>query len=95
MKSLELSYIKSGEQLAHFLTKGLGSKEWNNICNKMGMIDIYRPSWGGVLNKRIAHGPVSLKSRSINITGQGNIALILSSLIYLLLNRSFKDSPDL
>ncbi|WOH10052.1 hypothetical protein DCAR_0729513 [Daucus carota subsp. sativus] len=44
MKSLELSYIKSGEQLADFLTKGLGSKEWNNICNKMGMIDIYRPS---------------------------------------------------
>ena len=41
---LTLEYVKSGEQLADGLTKGLGLREHNVLCNKMGMIDIYRPS---------------------------------------------------
>ncbi|KAL8138895.1 hypothetical protein V2J09_004896 [Rumex salicifolius] len=41
---LTLSYVKSEEQLADCLTKGLGSREYDIFCNKMGMIDIYRPS---------------------------------------------------
>ena len=43
-KTLVLEYIRSGEQLADVLTKGLGVREHENFCNKIGMIDIYRPS---------------------------------------------------
>jgi len=42
--TLKLSHIASGEQVADCLTKGLGVKECILACNKMGMIDIYRPS---------------------------------------------------
>ena len=42
--TLKLYHIASGEQLADCLTKGLGVKECVSVCNKMGMIDIYRPS---------------------------------------------------
>ena len=42
--TLKLSYIASGEQVADCLTKGLCVKECMLSCNKMGMIDIYRPS---------------------------------------------------
>jgi hypothetical protein len=41
---LNLNYVKSEEQLADCLTKELSSKECEIFCNKMGMIDIYRPS---------------------------------------------------
>lgn len=41
---LMLEYIKSCEQLADCLTKGLGPSEIQSICNKMGMIDIFCPS---------------------------------------------------
>ncbi|WVZ66155.1 hypothetical protein U9M48_015421 [Paspalum notatum var. saurae] len=42
--SLKLKYVKSSEQLADCLTKGLGPKEGTAIGNKMGMIDIFSPS---------------------------------------------------
>jgi len=41
---LELSHVNSCDQVADCLTKGLGVKECNLACNKMGMIDIYHPS---------------------------------------------------
>lgn len=41
---LKLKYVKSSEQLADCLTKGLGPSENVIMCNKMGMIDIYSPS---------------------------------------------------
>ncbi|WVZ55593.1 hypothetical protein U9M48_006233 [Paspalum notatum var. saurae] len=41
--TLKLYHIASVEQLADCLTKGLGAKECVSACNKMGMIDIYRP----------------------------------------------------
>jgi hypothetical protein len=44
------SHIASGEQIAECLTKGLGVKDCVAACNKMGMIDIYRSSCGGVLS---------------------------------------------
>lgn len=34
----------SGQQLADCLTNGLGTKDCNLACDKMGMIDIYHPS---------------------------------------------------
>jgi len=41
---LQLSHVNSGGQIADCLTKGLGVKECNIACRKMGMIDIYHPS---------------------------------------------------
>jgi hypothetical protein len=41
---LTLKYVKSGDQLADSLIKGLSPKEHDIFYNKMGMIDIYRPS---------------------------------------------------
>jgi hypothetical protein len=44
---ISLAYVRSGQQVAQVadcLTKGLGSKECNLACAKMGMIDIYHPS---------------------------------------------------
>ena len=46
---IKISYVTSSEQIADCLTKGLGNKECSSACNKMGMIDIYHPSRGGVL----------------------------------------------
>jgi hypothetical protein len=42
--TLQLSHVTSSEQVADCLTKGLGVNECMLACNKMGMIDIYRPS---------------------------------------------------
>ena len=41
---IALDYVSSGQQVADCLTKGLGTKECNLACDKMGMIDIYHPS---------------------------------------------------
>lgn len=42
--TLVLSYVPSEKQVANCLTKGLGLKECELACNKMGMLDIHRPS---------------------------------------------------
>ncbi|XP_044334532.1 uncharacterized mitochondrial protein AtMg00810 isoform X1 [Triticum aestivum] len=41
---LKLGYVKSDEQLADCLTKGLGPSDGVVICSKMGMVDIFSPS---------------------------------------------------
>src|SRR6266540_376124 len=41
---IKIAHVGSGNQIADCLTKGLGTKECNAACNKMGMIDIYHPS---------------------------------------------------
>jgi hypothetical protein len=41
---LVLGHVSSSKQVADCLTKGLGLKECELACNKMGMIDIYHPS---------------------------------------------------
>jgi hypothetical protein len=42
--TLKLSHVTLAEQIADCLKKGLGIKECLSACDKMGMIDIYRPS---------------------------------------------------
>src|SRR3954464_7538614 len=42
--ALQLKYVKSGEQLADCLAKGLGPRGYEEFCNKMGMVNIYRSS---------------------------------------------------
>jgi hypothetical protein len=41
---LKLEYIRSCNQLADCFTKGLGPKENESACNKMGMTNIFGPS---------------------------------------------------
>jgi hypothetical protein len=43
--ALKLEYvIKSRDQLADSLTKGLGPKDNELACNKMGILNIFSPS---------------------------------------------------
>ena len=41
---LKIDHVRSEEQVADCLTKGLSSLSLSKLCNKMGMINIYRPS---------------------------------------------------
>ena len=41
---LKLNHVKSEDQLADCLTKVLGLRVHENFCNKMEMVDMYRPS---------------------------------------------------
>jgi hypothetical protein len=41
--ALKLKYVRSRNQLADSLTKGLGSKDNELACNKMGMLNIFSP----------------------------------------------------
>ena len=41
---IKIDYVNTGQQIADCLTKGLGAKECNLACDKIGMIDIYHPS---------------------------------------------------
>ena len=40
---LELGYVATGEQVADCLTKGLSSLDLSRFCDKMGLVDIFRP----------------------------------------------------
>nr|CAD1831667.1 unnamed protein product [Ananas comosus var. bracteatus] len=42
--SLRIPFVKSSDQLADILTKGVGRAVFNNIVYKMGMRNIYAPS---------------------------------------------------
>ena len=42
--ALKLEYVRSCDQLADCLTKGLGPKDNELACNKMGMLNIFSPS---------------------------------------------------
>ena len=42
--ALKLEYVKSRDQLADFLTKSLDPKDNELACNKIGMLNIFRPS---------------------------------------------------
>jgi hypothetical protein len=42
--ALAISFVKSHEQLAGVLTKGVSVVSFINLCNKMGLIDIFASS---------------------------------------------------
>ena len=42
--TLHVSYVKSVDQLADILTKGISVVSFENVCSKMGLIDIFAPS---------------------------------------------------
>jgi hypothetical protein len=42
--TLQVSFVKSSDQLADVLTKGVNVVQFDKLCNKMGLIDIFAPS---------------------------------------------------
>ena len=49
-KIVELPKIRSEDQLADILTKVVvSSRVFSKFLDKLGMCDIYAPTWGGVL----------------------------------------------
>ena len=41
---LQVTYVKSVNQLADILTKGISVVSFENVCSKMGLVDIFAPS---------------------------------------------------
>ena len=46
---ISTGYVKIGEQLGDIFTKALNGVWVDHICNKLDMINIYTPTWEGVL----------------------------------------------
>jgi hypothetical protein len=44
---IETPYVKSQEQLADIFTKGLFPRPFEELINKLGLVDIYSPSLRG------------------------------------------------
>ena len=44
-----LPFVTSSQQTAYILTKILARPTFEHLIDKLGMIDIYAPTWGGVL----------------------------------------------
>ena len=44
-----MTYVPSKSQIADVLTKGIPREDFENYVDKLSMIDIYAPTWGGVL----------------------------------------------
>jgi hypothetical protein len=42
--ALHISFVKTGDQLADVLTKGVNATCFIRICDKMGLLDIFAPS---------------------------------------------------
>ena len=48
-----MTYIPTREQLADIFTKGLQKSTFEDFIGKLDMINIYDPTWGGVLKSVI------------------------------------------
>ena len=47
-KIIQFPFDKSEDQLADILTKAMCSKIFHNSLDKLGISNIYAPTWGGV-----------------------------------------------
>lgn len=43
-----MPFVPTMQQIADILTKGLCRPNFELLVNKLGMIDVYAPTWGGV-----------------------------------------------
>jgi hypothetical protein len=41
---LQVGFVKTGDQLADVLTKGVSVVSFSKLCDKMGLLDIFAPS---------------------------------------------------
>ena len=48
---LRLIHVKSSHQVIDLLTKLLPSAKFQELLSKLGVLDLYLPTWGGVLGK--------------------------------------------
>ena len=48
-KWIARTFVNSATRLGDIFTKALFQKSWSTLCNKLGIIHIYVPTWGGVL----------------------------------------------
>ena len=46
---IEVPHVRSQDLLADVLTKAVSNQAFNYCLDKLGMSDIYAPTWGGVL----------------------------------------------
>ena len=46
---ISTGYVKTGKQFSDIFTKALSGDKVSYLCNKLGMINIYAPTLGGVL----------------------------------------------
>lgn len=53
-----MPFIRSVDQLANLFTKGLGSKVFHPICCKLGMQDIFAPTYEGMLSVKDVQCPI-------------------------------------
>ena len=44
-----MTYVLTTQQIGDILTKGLSKQSFEDLVDKLGMMDIYSPAWGGVL----------------------------------------------
>jgi len=51
-------FTPSSKQLTDLRTKAISPQLFSNLCSKLGMIDIYAPTWGGVLVLNIRYWTV-------------------------------------
>jgi ATP sulfurylase len=50
---IRMPFVPTTQQIADILTKGLYKSSFEFLISKLGMIDIYAPTWQGVLKIRI------------------------------------------
>ena len=43
-KQIDTSFVRSNDQLGDIFTKSLNKGPFYDLCNKLGMIDIYAPA---------------------------------------------------
>jgi hypothetical protein len=48
-KVIEVPPIGTDDQVADILTKAVSSNKFSRFLDKLGMCDIYAPTWGGML----------------------------------------------
>ena len=53
---VKFHFTSSSKQLANLLTKVALPQVFSNLRNKLGMLDLYAPAWGEVLNWVISTG---------------------------------------
>ena len=62
-----MPYIPTTEQVANVLTKGIPTKQFDRLIDKLAMEDIFKPTWGRVLKKIESTEKISKILRDLNV----------------------------